>query len=105
AQTAPAAVQDAGWIFLGKVNESKNDWVDNSPETIAPTSTMKLTRGSLLTIIDDVYLRGDVQPGTAHNAGRILSVVKAPADIEVLEVGYSDGGAGGFFVWSKVQRR
>jgi hypothetical protein len=105
AQTAPAAVQDVGWIFLGKVNEGKNDWVDNSPETIAPTSTKKLTRGSLLTIIDDVYLRGDVQPGSPHNAGRILSVVKAPADVEVLQADYTHAAAGGFFVWAKVQRR
>jgi len=104
-EAAPASIADQGWIFLGRVTEDRKSWFPDSPKTIegAPPNVAK---GSVLRINDDVYLRGDVQPGTSRSSGAVLSVIKASSTVEVIEIdSKSHAKGGGWFVWAKVRRR
>lgn len=94
---------DSGWIFLGRVNQEKDSWTEGSPETVKSTKP-DLDRGTILTIIDDVYLRGETN-GKWHSQGPVLSVAKFGEKVEVIEKDYSSARIGGWFVWAKVKSK
>lgn len=101
-QIAPAAVTDAGWIYLGKVSEDKTSWASGSPQTVASVHA-QLTAGDALSVRDDVYLRGD-SASTSRATAPVLGVAKSGETLHVLAVDYSHAKGGGWFVWVKVQR-
>jgi hypothetical protein len=94
---SPASVPAGGWLFLGKVNEGRDAWVDGSPATIAGVAPA-IARGSRLTVRDDAYWRADSAAG-AHASAPILSVARAGTVVVVDEVDYSHARGGGWFVW------
>jgi hypothetical protein len=98
---APSSVSNRGWLFLGKVNEQKDQWGPSSPTTIAPVEPT-LGKGTTLTIRDDTYWRADSQPGQHANAP-ILSVARVGTHIIVEEVDYSHARGGGWYVWVKAR--
>ena len=100
---APSSVPGKGWLFLGKVSESKNEWLSGSPSTVATVDAALITQGTKLTIRDDAYLRADSPSGTHANAS-ILSVAKVGEVVIVHDVDYSHAKGGGWFIWAKVQR-
>ena len=101
-QIAPSAVADSGWIFLGKVNEDKSSWEAGSPQTIRSVN-FPISRGTKLTIRDDVYLRGD-GPSNSRSSAPVLAVVKTSDTVEITDLDYSRAKAGGWFVWARVKR-
>jgi len=101
-QVAPERISAEGWIFLGR--QVQGAWANDSPQTIAPVSA-DLAPATVLTIRDDVYLRGDVEPGAQQSSGPVRSVVKAPGTVEVLEIRKSAAKTGGDYIWAKVRRR
>jgi hypothetical protein len=101
-QMAPGRISAEGWIFLGR--QVQGAWANDSPQTIVPVSA-DLSPATVLTIRDDVYLRGDVQPGAHPSSGPVLSVVKAPGTVEVVEIRKSPAKPSGDYIWAKVRRR
>lgn len=105
AEAAPAAVEMRGWMYLGKVDDSKTHWAPGSPTTIQPTG-LPLEPGRTATIRDDVYLR-DPDAGPGNRAGaRIVGVARLGEKVRILEVDDSspDTKHNGWFVWAKVDR-
>jgi hypothetical protein len=96
------AITEGGWLYLGKVNESKDEWAPGSPVTIAPTSAA-LQTGTKVTVTDDAYWRGDSEPGK-HASAPILSVAKVGTVISIDEIDYSHARSGGWFVWVRAHR-
>jgi len=96
----PSAVQEGGWMYLGKVNEEKTQWEPGSPATVAPVDPA-ITAGTQLTMSDDVYWRDEATSGS-HSSARILSVAKVGTVIKVEKVDYSHARGGGWFVWVRA---
>jgi hypothetical protein len=97
-----SAIADSGWMFLGRVNEDKTAWSVGSPQTVSPT-TVPLSQGAKLTVLDDAYLRAD-GPSNARSSAAILGVAKVGETLQVVEVDHSHAKRGGWFVWAKVRR-
>jgi hypothetical protein len=102
-QIRPSAVEDSGWIFLGKITEDKNAWMPGSPQTVQ-SAEPDLPQGTALVVRDDVYLRGEA-PSHAHASAAVLAVARVGETVEVLSVDHSHARGGGWFVWAKVKRR
>jgi hypothetical protein len=96
----PSSISDRGWLFLGKVNEPKEQWLPGSPVTVAVVSPI-ISRGTKLTIRDDTYWRADSAAGQHANAS-ILSVAKVGTVVNVDDVDYSHARGGGWFVWIRA---
>ena len=101
-QIAPASVADAGWIYLGKVTEDKTAWAAGAPKTVRTPSPTVAT-GDKLTVVDDVYLRGDTA-SSSRSSAPVLAVAKVGETVQVLDLDYSHAKGGGWFVWAKVRR-
>jgi len=99
---APSTVSDRGWLFLGKVSESKAEWAPGSPLTIASASP-SLKPGMKLTIRDDAYWRAESASGSHANAA-IVSVARVGTVVNVEDVDYSHAKGGGWFVWVKAHQ-
>lgn len=98
----PRAITEGGWIYLGKVDENRNEWAPGSPVTISAPAEV-IQRGTRLTITDDAYWRADSEPGK-HASAPILSVAKTGTVISIDEVDYSHARGGGWFVWIRAHR-
>lgn len=96
-----SAKLETGWIFLGKVNESKLAWSEGHPETVE-SAELPIQVNALLKIKTDTYLRADIKK--QKSKAKIISVVKEEEVVEVIEIDYSHAKGGGWFVWVKVKR-
>lgn len=97
----PGSSERAGWIYLGKVDEQKTGWTSGSPETVTAARGLPV-QGSMLSVVDDVYLRADGD-ALQRSSAPILGAIKRGAQVEVLELDYSHARGGGWFVWAKVR--
>jgi hypothetical protein len=93
-----------GWLFLGQVNEEKQEWfgegAKNAPSTLDPV----IKQGTRFTLPRTAYLYGDAATGH-HFEGSILSALPAGPQVEVLAgPDYSHAIRGGYFIWEKVKR-
>lgn len=98
----PVAAPRVGWIFLGRVNSSRTDWVGGRPQTINDVKPANLMN-AIVTITDNVYLR-DITDDTFKTSAPILTVVKRGEQVTVQDVHYSPAKGGGAFVWIKAER-
>jgi len=102
AQQMNIKAPDEGWIYAGKINQAKTDWVLAIKPTIAERK-QAYAEGEELTITDDVYLRKD-EATSMHANSEVISVVKAGEKVIFLDKDYSHAIGGGWFVWLKVRR-
>lgn len=95
---APQILPNSGWVFLGRVNNNKSQWADTSSTT---TANWPITRDSVITIKDDVYVRA-ITEDKWHSLAPISSVAKVGDELKVVDLEYSSAKVGGFYVWAKV---
>jgi hypothetical protein len=75
-----------GWIYVGHVDESKAAWSPNP--TIVQTPTPSFSNGEILTITDDVYIRGDSST-PQRNQAPVVGVIRAGEKVRVMDVSYT----------------
>jgi hypothetical protein len=93
---------ESGWIFLGKVNESKVEWIEKLPTV--EDETPRIQAGEILTLRDTTYLR-DEPEGRWHTTGKVISVMQVGEKVKVIdELDFSEAKGGGFFAWAKVKK-
>lgn len=103
-----------GWIYVGKLDDRKQAWLDGGPRAIWPAKPT-IAAGDIISIKDDVYLRDDPPAAGIHSRGTVLGVLKVGEkvtvkDVDMVEVpGTATGAAnatlqpsGGYSVWLKV---
>jgi hypothetical protein len=89
-----------GWLYVGEVDEDKQNWVQGSPKNILPAS-LPLTAGETVVASGLNYLRGD-SPSKQHRDASVESVIRDRTRLKVEDVDYSHAISGGWFVWLKV---
>lgn len=97
-RVAPQVLPTAGWVFLGRVNNARTQWAENSTITNA---TWPISLNDVLTVKDDVYIRA-ITEQKWHSSAPVTSVAKVGDQLKVVELDYSPAKAGGQFVWAKV---
>lgn len=95
--------EQVGWIFAGKVDETKKNWITSSHHTIKELKP-EYNYGDQVTVIDNVYVRDGDANGTNHANGSIISVAKTGDMLTYLEEDFSHAAGGGWFVWMKVKK-
>jgi hypothetical protein len=95
-------IADEGWIYVGKLNETKTEWDNSIPSTIAEHK-LDFQSGDIVTIIDDVYLRSD-GASTSHANSQVIGVIKASEKVIYLSKDFSHAVNGGWFLWLRVRR-
>jgi len=98
-RVAPQILPTAGWVFLGRVNNNKNQWADGAPSTT--TAVWPIKPDDVVTVKDDVYVRA-ITADKWHSSAPVATVSKVGDKLKVVELQYSSAKAGGFFVWAKV---
>jgi hypothetical protein len=98
-RVAPQILPTAGWVFLGRVNNSKSQWVDGASSTT--TASWPIAQDSVVTVKDDVYVRA-ITNDKWHSSAPVATVSKVGDKLKVVELEYSSAKGGGFFVWAKV---
>ena len=98
---APSGMSEHGWLFVGKVNDRKDQWAPGSPVAVGATSPT-IAIGAKLTLREDTYWRGE-SPGL-HADSPIRSVAKIGSEIVVDSVDYSPSKDSGWFVWINAHR-
>lgn len=95
----PTASQ--GWIYLGKVDSSKSNWV-NPPAPGTTAASPKLTKGEVVTLDKDLALRDNKAEGQTFNQAQVLAAVPNGSQVTVLDFDYSNALGGGYFLWARV---
>ncbi|GAB3092744.1 hypothetical protein [Lysobacter terrae] len=101
-RVAPQILPTAGWVFLGRVDSAKSQWLDGGSPTT--TATWPVKPDDIVTVKDDVYIR-KITDDKWHSSAPVASVAKVGDQLKVVELQYSSARAGGFFVWAKVALR
>ena len=110
--TASIAVQDSalrqadsdvakrtGWIYLGKVDAAKRNWVGAT----FTDATLPVSPKSEVQVVNDVYLREDTVLGKRSEAP-ILGGLKIGETAKILKVDSNRKlASGGFAVWAEVE--
>ncbi len=93
---APAAGH-FGWVFAGKVDETKTDWLSGGRKAVSGS----YPPGPRVTIAEASYLHAD--SGTSnHAAASVVGAIKAGQSFDVAGLDWSHALGGGWFVWLKV---
>lgn len=98
-RVAPQILPTAGWVFLGRVDETKSRWLDGGSPTT--TATWPVKPDAIITVKDDVYVR-KITDDKWHSSAPVATVAKVGDQLKVVEVEFSPAKVGGFYVWAKV---
>jgi hypothetical protein len=100
---APAAniVSPQGWVYLGKVDEARQNWV-TPPQPKVSSSTPVPQVGQTITLTDDLYLRADKGSSQTYNQAAITGAVRSGSAAKVLDLQPSRARGGGYFLWAKI---
>jgi hypothetical protein len=98
-RVAPQILPTAGWVFLGRVDRDKAQWLAGGSATT--TAAWPVNPDDVVTVKDDVYVR-KITDDQWHSSAPVASVAKVGDKLKVVELQYSPAKAGGFFVWAKV---
>jgi hypothetical protein len=101
APTAQSAAATEGWLYLGKANPAHTAWT-SPPQPKTSATSPKFTVGQVITLTDDLYLRGDKNPGQIFNQAPILGAVRSGSSATIQDSQYSPARGGGDFVWVKA---
>lgn len=103
-QASPQSAQPFGWLFLGHVDQSKQHWSGEGGKNVPPDLSPVLTVGEHFAVTKATYLH-DNAPSGGHFGGKVIGVVPAGGQVEVLAAPeYSSAIAGGYFLWVNVKR-
>lgn len=98
-----SVVRKSGWIYLGQLNSDGRTWKSHSPKTIKKIDFNDLM-GSVVDIIDDVYLREDTGEAWKKHE-KVVDVGLVGERFKVVEVYESSAKTGGPFIWARVQEK
>ena len=88
-----------GWIYLGKVDAKKHNWVGGaSTDALFP-----MLLGRKIELTKDVYLRGDATKKEKRSEAPILGGLESGEKAKILKVDSDRGLPGGFAVWAEVE--
>lgn len=99
---APAAPSLQGWVYLGKVDDARQNWI-TPPQPKVSASSPVPTVGQTITLTDDLYLRADKGSNQTFNQAAITSAVRSGSTAKVLDLQPSRARGGGLFLWAKIQ--
>jgi len=103
AQSAPTS----GWVFLGQVDDKKQNWSGEGAKNISPTFPPTFKAGDRFDLAPEsgsAYLYGDDASGR-HSEGTVAGVLPAGTRVQVIAgPEYQKALAGGYFLWVKVSR-
>lgn len=97
-KTAPKT----GWLYLGKIDESRSKWAAGSPMNVRPLALRDLSQGAMLTVAGTSFIREDGGKGS-RAAAPVIGVLPDGTRVKVLEVDQeSHAISGGWFCWVRA---